>query len=69
MLFRSGSSLACILTNGSDARKRMYVGEKFKGNVFYDITGNRPETVTIEDDGNAGFFCNDGSVSVWVKKP
>lgn len=32
-----GSGLACILTNGSDARKRMYVGEKFKGNVFYDI--------------------------------
>ncbi len=62
------SGLACIMTNGKDAAKRMFVGQKFKDCEFYDMTGNRQETVKIEADGNATFKCNDGSVSVWVKK-
>lgn len=62
------SGLACIITNGSNACKRMYVGEKFKGAAFYDITGNRQETIIIAGDGNGDFVCNDGSVSVWVKR-
>ncbi len=62
------SGLACILSNGKDCSKRMNVGVKFKGATFYDLTGNRKETVTIGDDGSAEFRCNDGSVSVWVKK-
>lgn len=62
------SGLACIMTNGSNGRKHMSVGDKFKGATFYDITGNRQETITIKDDGNGDFICNDGSVSVWVKQ-
>ena len=62
------SGLAVLLTNGSDGEKKMYVGEKFAGSLFYDITGNRDDTVTIGDDGNALFKVNGGSVSVWVKK-
>lgn len=62
------SGLACILTTGNNAWKTMYVGEKFKNQLFYDITGNRSELILIGEDGTATFFCNDGSVSVWVKK-
>lgn len=60
--------LAVLLTNGSDGEKKMYVGQKFAGAQFYDLTGNVDEPVTIEDDGNALFNVKGGSVSVWVKK-
>ena len=63
------SGLAVVLTNGSAGDKRMYVGEKFAGTQFYDCTGNRPETIKIEEDGFADFKVADGSVSVWIKKP
>lgn len=56
------------MTNGEEGSKRMYVGEKFRGATFRDITGNREETVVIDDDGSAEFCCNGGSVSVWVRQ-
>ncbi len=62
------SGLACLMTNGSGGSKRMYVGTKFKGSEFFDFTGYRKEIIKIGDDGTAEFLCNDGSVSVWVKK-
>lgn len=62
------SGLAVLLTNGSDGEKKMYVGERFAGSQFYDITGNVDEDITIEEDGNALFKVKAGSVSVWVKK-
>ena len=62
------SGLAALLTNGDGGEKRMFVGRKFAGARFYDITGNRDDVVTIEDDGNGLFKVNGGSVSVWVKK-
>ena len=61
-----GSGLAVLLTNGSDGEKKMYVGERFAGTVFHDLTGNREERITIEKDGNALFTVRAGSVSVWV---
>ena len=62
------SGLAVLLTNGDGGEKRMYVGQKFAGSQFVDQTGGRQEIVTIEDDGNANFFVNGGSVSLWVKQ-
>jgi|GEM_PF-2688944 len=49
-----GSGLAVLLTNASDGEKQMYVGERFAGTTFRDLTGNRKERITIEKDGNAG---------------
>lgn len=66
--WHENSGLACVMTNGGEGSKRMYVGEKFRGATFRDITGNREETVVIDDDGSAEFRCNGGSVSVWVRQ-
>ncbi len=60
------SGLACVLANAAGGAKRMYVGKKFAGRNFVDLTGNRQDSVTPGDDGQAEFPCNDGSVSVWV---
>ncbi|MBB5356065.1 hypothetical protein HNR43_002045 [Anoxybacillus mongoliensis] len=46
----------------------MYVGKKHAGKVFYDLTGNRSDTVTINADGWGEFKVNGGSVSIWVAK-
>ena len=64
----SCSGLAVLLTNGCEGEKKMFVGHKFAGSQFYDITGNRNDLITIEEDGTALFKVNSGSVSVWVKK-
>lgn len=44
------------------------VGKKLAHTVFYDWLGNVQETVYVDQDGNGIFYCNGGSVSVWVKK-
>jgi len=62
------SGLATILSDGPGGSKRMYVGTSKAGQVWYDITGNRTDTVTIGADGYGNFSCNGGSVSVWVKR-
>jgi alpha-amylase len=62
------SGLAVVMTNGDTGEKRMYVGTRFAGAGFTDVTGNRKERVIIEKDGNGAFPVNGGSVSVWVKK-
>lgn len=46
----------------------MYVGKQHAGKVFYDLTGNRSDTVTINSDGWGEFKVNGGSVSVWVPR-
>lgn len=61
------SGLAVLLTNGADGEKKMFVGQKFAGAQFYDLTGNRDDLVAIEEDGNGLFKVNGGSVSVWVR--
>jgi alpha-amylase len=62
------SGLAVVMTNGEAGSKRMFVGTRFAGSTFADITGNRPEHVLIEADGNGVFPANGRSVSVWVKQ-
>ena len=50
----------------------MNVGGQHAGEVWYDITGNVKETVTIGWNGEAYFKCkgrNEGKCySVWVKR-
>ncbi|MGB8955343.1 MAG: alpha-amylase [Tumebacillaceae bacterium] len=62
------SGLATVLSDGPGGSKSMYVGTTKAGQVWYDITGNRTDTVTIGSNGYGNFPCNGGSVSVWVKK-
>lgn len=61
-----GSGLAALVSDGPSGSKWMYVGTSFAGKAFFDYTGNRTGTVTINSSGWGQFWVNGGSVSVWV---
>ena len=63
-----GSGLVAIMSDGPGGGKTINVGQKLANTLFYDYTGNIQETVYVDKDGNGIFYCNGGSVSVWVKK-
>ena len=62
------SGLAVLLSDGQGGTKRMEMGKEFAGEEFYDVLGNCPEAVTIEEDGTAEFRTEGGSVSVWARR-
>lgn len=65
---KPNSGLAALITDGLGGSKWMYVGKQHAGKTFYDLTGNRSDTVTINADGWGEFKVNGGSVSIWVPK-
>lgn len=62
------SGLAVVMSDKDGGCKMMNVGKKLANTVFYDCTGNLSETVYVDNDGNGIFYCNGGSVSVWIKQ-
>ena len=62
------SGLVAIMSDGPGGGKLINVGKKLANSVFYDYTGNVKETVYVDTEGNGIFYCNGGSVSVWVRK-
>ena len=60
------SGLALILSTGDAGTKMMELGAERAGEVFYDLTGNCAETVTLDAQGRANFPVLAGSVSVWA---
>ena len=63
-----GSGLVVIMSDGPGGGKTMNVGQRLANSTFYDYTGNVKETVYVDNEGNGIFYCNGGSVSVWVRK-
>jgi alpha-amylase len=59
-------TLAVLLTNGSSGSKWMETGAP--NATYYDITEHIAEPVTTNEYGWGEFYCNGGSVSVWVEK-
>ncbi|MEK6266041.1 MAG: alpha-amylase [Clostridium sp.] len=63
------SGLAALISNSNNGgSKKMYVGEKFSGEMFVDITGNIFGEIKIENDGNGEFTVKGNSYSVWCVK-
>lgn len=62
------SGCAVVLSNGDAGNKKMYVGKQHAGKLFVDALKNCAQEITINEMGEAEFFCAPGSVSVWVKK-
>ena len=62
------SGLAVIMTDKTGGTKTMNVGAVHKGEVWKDTLGNCKAEVTIDEDGNGEFVCEDGSCSVYIKK-
>lgn len=55
-----------IMSNGDEGEKTVAMGAGYAGKSWSDYLGHRLETVTTDEEGNAVFLCNGGSVSVWV---
>lgn len=62
------SGCAVVLCNGSDGDKAMDMGAGHAGQAFIDITGNRPDKITTDDQGKGVFPARGGTVSVWVRE-
>ena len=62
------SGCAVIISNGDFGNKRMYVGKQHAGKQFADALQHETELISIEENGEAEFYCSGGSVSVWVDK-
>ena len=59
---------AVLLSNGDDGYKNMEMGKRYFGKTFIDLLQKRKEEVKINKDGWGKFFCQGGSVSVWIQK-
>ena len=64
----TNSGLVVIMSDGPGGGKTINVGKRLANSIFYDYTGNVKETVYVDTEGNGIFYCNGGSVSVWVRK-
>lgn len=61
------SGVAVVLSDKMGGIVKMYIGKQFANNIFYDCLGNTEQKICIDEEGFGEFFCNDGSVSVWIK--
>ncbi len=62
------SGLVVIMSENAGGSKAMNVGSNLANCILMDITGNMTEDAYVDKDGNGIFYCNGGSVSIWVKK-
>ncbi|GKZ67977.1 hypothetical protein AnigIFM50267_002533 [Aspergillus niger] len=63
------SGLACVMSNGGPATKRMYVGRKHAGEKWTDLLqrgGDHPSVTVIDEMGYGEFPVQGMRVSVWV---
>ncbi|MNT41404.1 Alpha-amylase precursor [compost metagenome] len=63
---RAQSGIAVLMSNGEMGMKLMEIGTVHTGKVMIDALGIRKEEVLIDENGCGEFYCNAGSVSVWV---
>lgn len=62
------SGLVTILSDSVGGSKYIDMGIRFANTTFYDYTGNIKDTITLDENGKGSFYCDGGSVSVWVKQ-
>lgn len=60
------SGLACVISSGCAASKRMYVGLHHAGKKFFDATWNVRRIISVDATGHGDFPVNAQSVSVWI---
>lgn len=55
-----------IMSNGEEGEKMVQLGDNLAGKTWRDYLEHREDRITTDEEGNATFHCNAGSVSVWV---
>ncbi|KAL4862851.1 hypothetical protein BDV12DRAFT_206906 [Aspergillus spectabilis] len=63
---RHRAGLACLISNGGPATKRMYVGPGHENEVWTDILRRQGPQVILDERGYGEFPVDAMSVSVWV---
>lgn len=64
----AGSGCAVVVSNGDPGNKHMYIGRQHAGKKFVDALNKETQVLTIDEKGEAEFYCPGGAVSVWVDK-
>lgn len=62
------SGLAVLISNSGEGRKRMAFGPEFAGTVWRDIMGGREDTVTLDEEGEGEFACNENYPAVYARE-
>lgn len=65
---RHPAKLVTVISNAEGGNLRMFIGEDWKGRIFYDYLGNYEGDIAVGEDGFADFPVPSGSVSAWVSK-
>ena len=63
-----GSGMAVLMSNREAGCRKMYMGEHFVGEEFFDVMGNCTDNVTVDESGWADFHTEGKAVSVWIRK-
>ncbi len=62
------SGMAVVMSNREAGCKRMFMGEQFAGEEFFDVMGSCPESTVVDENGWADFRTEGKAVSVWIRK-
>lgn len=62
-----GSGLVLLMSNGDNGTKTVTLGENHAGEVWHEITGSIPDTVTLDAEGKGEFSVRGRNIAVWVK--
>ena len=62
------SGLAVLISNLGEGKKSMSFGPENAGTSWRDIMGGREETVTLDEQGEGEFFCNENCPAVYIRK-
>ncbi|MFS2220934.1 alpha-amylase [Pantoea sp. B65] len=67
----TGEFAGCVvvMSNGDEGEKTVALGEDHAHSQWYDYLGHRQQIITCDKQGNGQFYCNGGSLSVWVAQP
>lgn len=60
------NGLACLMSNQNTGFKRMYVGLRFAGQMYYDALHHIQKKVTIDENGYGEFEVQSQSVSIYI---
>jgi len=55
-----------VMSNSEAGEKTLELGEHFAHKKWRDLLENRQDIVESDGEGKALFYCDGGSVSVWV---
>ena len=62
-----GSGLAVLISNRGEGRKRMAFGPLNAGTTWRDVMGGRQERITLDEQGEGEFVCNENFPAVYIR--